>query len=382
MLFANVGLLAFAGRFEKALAYCRRSLAADPNDVTAYRLLTNLTHGRLSAQERSVLARLSQDPELRAEQRISAAFALGDCYDADGDIDQAFAAYQLAQRLASERGRAESLIYDPDTVGRDVDELIARFQAVAASPPGMPALRPLFIVGMPRSGTTLIESMIGSHSRVFACGERMIMRQIKREYLARAAQARDVPAATCANLVRAYFDQLPQLHGRDHITDKNPWNFDAVGLILSLFPNAHLIHVRRNPLETGLSIYRHEFPKFQPFTQRLEHIGHYYGQYARLMAHWQHLAGERMTTVQYEDFVADFAHAAPALVRACGLEWEEPCANFQARASVIATLSAVEAREPVTDRSGRARRYARHLQPLVAGLTAAGVDLETGELAS
>ena len=142
MLSARAGLLTFAGRFEEALAYCRRSLAADPNDVTAYRLLTNLTHGRLSAQERQVLARLSQDPELRAEHRISAAFALGDCYDAVGDNDQAFATYRHAQRLASELGRAESLTYDPDRMVRDVDELIARFQAVVESPPRTPALRP------------------------------------------------------------------------------------------------------------------------------------------------------------------------------------------------------------------------------------------------
>jgi tetratricopeptide (TPR) repeat protein len=382
MLSAKAGLLAFRGRFDEAEAYCRRSLARDPSDVSAYRLLAQLKGGRLSPEERLTLGKLSQQTDLRVEHRISAAFALGDCLDTEGDVDRAFAAYELAQRLAADRGRAESLLYQPETTARDVDHLISLFPSLPAVPSGATTgaktPRPLFIVGMPRSGTTLVESVLGAHSRVLACGERMILRQIKREYLWYAAQPRGVTAEIQANFVRAYFDQLPDLGGADHITDKNPWNFDAVPLILALFPNAHVIHVRRNPVETGLSIYRHEFPKFQAFTQRLEHIGHFYGQYARLMSHWAQLAGDRMTTIQYEDFVADFDRAAPALLKACGLDWEEGCRNFQTNERAIATLSTVQVREPLMDRSGRAQRYERHLKPLVEALESAGVDLRTG----
>ena len=90
-----------------------------------------------------------------------------------------------------------------------------------------------------------------------------------------------------------------------------------------MFPDARIIHVRRNPVETGLSIFRNEFRKFLPFASRLEDIGHYYGEYARLMAHWERVLGDRFTTIQYEDFVAQFETAAPALLAACGLEWEE-----------------------------------------------------------
>jgi tetratricopeptide (TPR) repeat protein len=382
MLSAQAALHAFRGRFDEAEAYCRRSLARDPGDVAAYRLLGQLHGGRLSPEERGALGRLSGQSGLRVENRITAAFALGDSLDAEGDVDAAFTAYGQAQRLAQERGCAESLVYLPEKAARDTDALVAQFASIPTEAPpagtGVRTPRPLFIVGMPRSGTTLVEGVLGAHSRVHACGERMVMRQIKREYLWLTAESRPVTAEIRADFVRAHFDRLPGLFGADHITDKNPWNFDAVGLILTLFPEAHVVHVRRNPVETGLSIYCHEFPKFQAFAQRLDHIGHFYGQYARLMTHWERLAGDRMTTIQYEDFAADFDRAAPALVNACGLEWEEGCRNFQRGERVISTLSAIQVRQPVTVRSGRARRYQDHIRPLVEALESAGVDLETG----
>lgn len=377
-LSARAGLLTFQGRFADAETLCRRAIALDADDVSSYRLLSQLKRGQLSSIERHALASLAQRPELRAEYRISAALTLGDVIDAEGDTEAAFAAYELGHRLARERDSLEGLKYDSAATAGNTDYLKSLFATIPALTAGVPGPRPIFIVGMPRSGTTLVESLFAAHSRVLACGERMVMRQIRREYLWLAGQAREASAEVRANFQRAYFDRLPDLQGADHITDKNPWNFDAVGLILALFANAHVVHVRRNPVETGLSIYRNEFPKFQAFTQRLEHIGQHYGHYARLMAHWESIAGGRMTTVQYEDFVDKPESAAPALLTACGLDWEEGCRNFQANERLIATLSTVEAREPVGNRSGRAERYAKHLGPLVDALTQANVDLRTG----
>jgi len=201
-----------------------------------------------------------------------------------------------------------------------------------------------------------------------------------RDYEALVSASTPITPELLTQFAASYGQDLPDLKGRDRITDKNPWNFDAVGLILRLFPGARIVHVRRNPVETGLSIFRNEFPKFQTFTGRLQDIGHYYGECARLMAHWERLAGDRLMTVQYENFAGHFAAAAPALLEYCGLAWEEGCGNFQGQKRAIATLSTVQAREPVSDRSGRAPRYERHLAPLVDALSAAGVDLETGAL--
>ncbi|MFO1394375.1 MAG: sulfotransferase [Steroidobacteraceae bacterium] len=382
MLAAKAGLLAFEGRFAEAEAYCRRCLARNPGDVAAYRLLGQLQDGRLAPEERAVLAGMLERPGVRVEHRITAAFALGDSLDAEGDIDAAFAAYGRAQAFARARGREEHLEYQPERTELEFDELVRLFASGPLEVPPLTGdvarLRPIFIIGMPRSGTTLVEGVLGAHTRVRACGERMVMRQVKREYLALVAASSPLTAELRTNFVRACTDQLPDLGAADHYTDKNPWNFDAVGLILTLFPDAHVVHVRRNPIETGLSIYCHEFTKFQPFTQRLDHIGHYYGQYARLMSHWERVAGDRMTTIQYEAFAADLDRTAPALLRACGLEWEDGCRTFQRSGNVIATLSAIQVRRPVSPRSGRVRRYERHLGPLVEALEAAGVDLETG----
>jgi len=170
----------------------------------------------------------------------------------------------------------------------------------------------------------------------------------------------------------AYARELPPLRGTIAVTDKNPWNFDALGLILVVFPHARIVHVRRDPVETGFSIFRNAFPKFASFTHQLEDIGHYYGQYARLMAHWESLFGDRYLTVRYEDLVSDFDRAAPELVRFCGLEWEDACRNFTGGERIIATMSAVQARQPLTTFRGRSGRYSQHLAPLVAALRDSG----------
>ena len=173
---------------------------------------------------------------------------------------------------------------------------------------------------------------------------------------------------------------LPDLRGASAFTDKNPWNFEAVGLIAKLFPDAAIIHVRRNPLDTGLSIFRNQFPKQVQFANRLEDIGHFYGEYARLMAHWERVASDRFTTIQYEDFVRDFDVAGPALLAECGLEWESSCRNFWESKRFIGTMSTMQARRPLETRGGRAEKYAEELKPLADALRAAGVDLRTGAL--
>ena len=155
--------------------------------------------------------------------------------------------------------------------------------------------------------------------------------------------------------------------------------FDAIGVILQLFPDARIIHVRRNPMDTGLSIYRNQFSKALQFANRLEEIAHYYGEYARLMAHWERVAAARFTTIQYEDFVRDFETAGPALLAACGLEWEPAWRNFWESKRVIGTISTVQARRPLESRAGRAEHYGARLKPLRDALLKASVDLETGE---
>ncbi len=382
MLSGKAILLMVSGRYDEAETYCRRALAANRRDASAYKALAQLTSGHLSKDEMVGLESLVDDVYLRLQDRITGAFALADCRETQGDAAKTFAAYERANRLALEYGAAEGLVYDRAAREKQIDELITQFDSVPEAPARESTPRPLFIVGMPRSGTTLIESVIGAHSKVFACGERMAVRWIMQEYLsqARGPRTSGVDAATWDQWRQFFWQGIPREHGAEVVTDKNPWNFDAIGLIIRLFPDARVIHVRRNPVETGLSIFRNQFPKSIPYANRLEDIGHYYGEYARLMAHWQHVAAGRFTTIQYEDFIRHFDAAGPALVAACGLRWEPACRNFWESRRVISTMSTMQARRPLENRGSRAERYSAQLAPLVDSLRKAGVDLESGEL--
>jgi tetratricopeptide (TPR) repeat protein len=382
MLAAKGLLLAYRGELEQAESYSRRALDLDPEYAPAYTQLTRLTGGHLSDTEMQTLSRLSSDEARPIENRILAGFALAHGHDAAGDVDAAFSAYQRANVLRRDQSMSEGLVYDRAQSEARTRRLIELFSEPSGFGVTASETTPIFIVGMPRTGTTIVESMLSAHSRVMACGERVAMSQILHAYLATLTVNDDAPppASALQDWSDYYLQEFPPAPPADHITDKNPLNFEAVGLIARLFPNAVIINMRRNPLETGLSVFRHELTKFLTFADRLEDIGHYYGQYARLAAHWQQLLPDRFITVQYEDFAASFDQAAPALLDACGLAWEDACRTFQKHVPAIATFSAVQAREAVVLRSGKARAYAKHLGPLIDALREADVDLESGQL--
>ena len=383
MLAAKGLMLTYRGRFEEAEEYCRRCLTADPNYANAYTQLSRLTRGHMTDEEMRILTDIADDATKPVENRVVARFALAHAYDARGEIATAFDTYAEANELMSENCRAEGLVYDPAESRNRIDRLIALFSSTdSATENQQNSMQPIFIVGMPRSGTTLVESVLAAHSRVFAGGERPMMRQILDTYLdMSAATPGDAPGTKLLGEWAAlYLAETPASARADYITDKNPLNIEAVGLIARLFPGARIIHIRRNPIETGLSVFRHEFTKFWTFAHKLGDIGHFYGQYARLADHWRELLGDRFTTIQYEDFATNFDRAAPALIASCGLAWEENCASFQSHVPAIATFSAVQAREPVAVRLGKAQSYRPHLSALIGSLTAAGVNLDTGEL--
>lgn len=384
MLSKKALLYMYFGHFDEAEDFCRRCLARDPENVSAYATLIRLTGGRLNDAEFDTLSHLSRRAEAHPDHRIPAAFAVAHALDARGEFAAAFAACEFAHEQCLVRDCTEGRNYDPAGHERRIRRLkamtpgtISDLQAASGSGP-----TPIFIVGMPRSGTTLIESMLGAHSRVQARGERLGMRQILHACLELDATGASPGEAVLTDWSQAYLNDLPALGGADHFTDKHPLNFEAIGLIAQLFPNAVIIHARRNPVETCLSIFRQEFNKLWTFTHRLADIGHYYVQYASLMAYWEKRLPGRITTIQYENFAGSFEQGAADLVTACGLEWEPQCLEFQHAHRAITTFSTVQARDTVAVRNGRALRYAQQLEPLCEALTAAGVDLETGKLSA
>jgi hypothetical protein len=222
---------------------------------------------------------------------------------------------------------------------------------------------------MPRSGTTLVEGMLAAHSKVFGGGERPLLPQIHDAALAySSSHDHGLPAAvTLEEWAGAYLSDLPDIGAATHITDKNPLNFEALGLVEVLFPNAAVIHIRRDPVETCFSIFKHRFSKFWSFAHSLQDIAHFYGQYTRLASHWEKTLGDRFMTVQYETLASDFSGQAPGIVKHCGLEWEPGCLEFQSQKRAVATLSAVQIRESVQLRKGVAENYRQFLGPLLDG---------------
>lgn len=376
-------LMMFRGRFDEAQSYCRRSLNVAPAGVTAYRVLAQVTRGNISDIELVALKRLCQGGKLRDEDRISATFALADCLDARQEIEGAFSAYEEANSLSRLHSEREGFVFSRAVKARETTELISLLDAAPTRVTREDALPLLvFIVGMPRSGTTLIESVLGAHSKVLACGERGAMRWILSEFL---AQGRPLPLTGLPERDRLrwradFLRELPAHDTASVITDKNPWNFDALPLILELFPSARIIHVRRNPIDTGLSIFRNQFSKFQPFTTRLDDIGYYIGEYTRLMAHWESLLADRLVTIQYETFCATFEQSARALLSTCGLDWEDNCKTFWSVSRTVSTMSAVQARQPLDSINQQSNRYRERVLPLVDALNEARVDPTTGGL--
>jgi len=374
----------YYGRLDAAESSCRRCLANEPENTDALTILDQLHEGDLPKADFAAAVRVAEQPGAAVERRIAAAFVVAHALDARGDTDAAFAACGTAHQLCLTRDRHEGRGYDRGLEERRFERIVELFPTAPTAPRAAPggAPRPIFVLGMPRSGTTLIESVLAAHSRVRTFGERNSGRRLLRAFLDLDERGEAVDEETLGRWAEAYFAELPTLGAADHVTDKQPLNFEAIGLIARLFPDAAIVHVRRNPLETCLSIYRQPFGKAWTFAHRLADIGHYYGLCARLMRHWDQSFPGLVTSIDYEAFAGDFAESAPALLHSCGLEWEPRCLEFQRAPQPVTTPSAVQARGPVVPGKGRAARYHRHLAPLIGALEAAGVDPVTGTLAA
>jgi Flp pilus assembly protein TadD len=344
-------------RFEEASGELSRAIDAVP---AAFQKLAAAR--RMTEADRSLLARMEDkaaEPALDVEAKAMIRFGLGKAFDDLGEYEQAMRRYDAANAL-----RAKSARFDRAAIVRRYDDLIARYDARAlASAEHRRALRdegdlPVFIVGMPRSGTTLAEQILSSHPSVAAGGELQFWRVRAFELPRFAAGAVD-PAA----LSRGADDYFALLRGlgptAKRVTDKAPLNFETLGLIRLALPAARIIHCRRNPVDTALSIYFTEFASSLGFAFDRGDIVFMYRQYERLMAHWRSvLPPDRFLELDYETLVADREAQTRRLVAFAGLEWDDACLAPERNARVVRTASVWQARQPIYATSvERWRRY-------------------------
>jgi hypothetical protein len=242
---------------------------------------------------------------------------------------------------------------------------------------GSSSSKPVFIVGMPRSGTTLTEQIIASHPQAAAAGETGVLRRAAVSLGYGSANEKEFPrrlgavsASDARNLARQALDLLERFSATAaRVTDKLPHNFEVLGMVALLFPRARIIHCRRSPLDTCVSCFLTPLREEHGYAQNLSALGEYYRQYAALMEHWRAVLPMPILEVDYETLVNDLEGQSRRLIDFLGLEWDPACLDFQTSGRAVHTISRAQVRQPVYRTSvGRWRRYEAHLGPLRAAL--------------
>lgn len=357
-------LLAEAGNADEAWTAFEHAVRLDPHAAGHYYDLTRIRP--LGEADRPLLQRmldLSQRGDLPDLHRIMLELAIGKAHDDLGDPQQAMQHY-LASNALKDRIRP----LDRSIITGWVDWAIRTFTpdyfaALADSGSADPA--PLLILGMPRSGTTLVESILSSHSRVGAGQELLFWGRCGRPL----AAAGGGPAkAALHDIADQYLEVLRSISGAPHVTDKKPENFIWAGLIHAVFPQARIIHCRRDPLDTCVSLLSNFFTPRPDFSTGPGGLVHCYREYARLMAHWRVvLPADRFLELDYEALVADPEPTIRRLLGFCGLDWEAACLHPEQNARQVSTASLWQVRRPISRGSvGRWRRYAPWLGELDA----------------
>jgi hypothetical protein len=311
------------------------------------------------------------------EDRLHLHFALGKAYADSGEAERSFRHYAAGNAL-----RKEELGHDPAAVAAQVDRMIATFTpAFLAEREGWgdPSPDPIFIVGLPRAGSTLIEQILACHSRIEGTMELPDIPAIAmREGRDRAGDPRDWPAAaaaldaaSAAGLGAEYLERTRVQRKTDKplFIDKLPNNWAYVGLIHLILPNAKIIDARRHPLDCCFSNFRQNFAKGQGFTYDLEHIGRYYADYVRAMDHYDRVLPGRVHRVIHEELLDDPEALVRAMLEYLGLPFEEACLEFHASSRPVRTASSEQVRRPI-NREGvdQWRPFERWLGPLTDAL--------------
>jgi tetratricopeptide (TPR) repeat protein len=375
------------GDFSAAERHYREALRLDPASTLPYPTLAAIT--RFKGQEPLISEmedRLQTVAHEDASNRINLHFALGKAYDDSGSYDASFDHYKQGNKLYRDQ-----ISYSSEAQRKFGNSVIRHFDQATVNTLTQSGLRseaPIFIVGMPRSGTSLVEQIIASHPEVYGGGELTVIQRELMSVLGASSLKNlanmdaerfiSIPGSRQTDIARkALLAMQHRAAGARLITDKMPQNFLLLGLLHGLFPDAKIIHCRRNPLDTCISCFTILFQEGQEFSYDLSELGDYYGMYTTLMTHWETvLPPNTILNIEYESVVDDIRGAAQRLLHHCGLRWDEACVSFHETKRPVRTASVYQVRQPLYKSSvGRWRRFEKHLRPLYASLEGNGVRL-------
>ena len=370
----NLGtLLQDKGDFQGAMYAYHQALKCNPNFVMAASNIAYLKKCKSPDDEIiQLLDRLIEQNDLDMENKIVIFFALGKLYDECHEYNRAFRNYEKGNQLAGKESGFDKDCFD------DIGNALKKefnpdfFNSMEKS--GSDSDMPVFIVGMPRSGTSLVEQIISSHSKVTGAGELDYFNEVSginkndqeyfREKLNFFIGADESYLSQIAN---TYLQELESyaLKEHRHVVDKMPYNFFNLGFISLVFPNARIIYCKRDPFDTCLSIYFQYFQGFHNYSFSLESIACVYNLHVDLMTHWEQTINNPLLTVQYEEIINNPEMMCKNLINFIGLTWEDGCLEFYNSKRPVFTRSNVQVRQPINQSSiNRWKNYENHIEPL------------------
>ena len=364
------------GDQDAALAAYRRAIALRPRFGEAYWSLANLKVFRFEAAEVGAMQRQLQRDDLNDSEQVHFRFALGKALEDVEDYDGAWTHFDSGNRLQRPRVQHDPVAME-DRHAR-IMEVFDQALLAAEAGRGHPAPDPIFIVGLPRSGSTLVEQILASHSQVEGTAELPILGRVATSvgrYRAADQQfpeaVRHLQGADWRSYGQRYLDAAKRHRrtSRPFFTDKMPNNFPLLGFAKLILPNARIIDARRHPLDACIGCYKQLFASGQAFTYDLEDLSHYVLQYDRLMRHWDEQLPGTVLRVYYEDTVLDLEGQVRRILDHCKLPFEPACVRFHETRRAVKTASSEQVRQPIhTDALGKWRVYAKHLDWLVDDL--------------
>tara|TARA_R110002096_G_scaffold154_20_gene872 strand:+ start:1495 stop:3021 length:1527 start_codon:yes stop_codon:yes gene_type:complete len=376
-LLANI--LKSQGDIDKAKALYQEIMVQKPDYTQAHFTYAGVhRYTQRSDPHIDTMLGLYRRENLEPEGRIHLAFALGKAFEDIADYAQAFEYLQDG----NER-RHREFRYDIESDRLLFDGIIDTFSGAAIEQfrgSGTESNRPIFIVGMPRSGTSLVEKIVASHSAVFGAGELEYMFALGSQNVLskmngpRRVALGDFPLGMFAEIGEAYLDRVAALDSNArHVTDKMPFNMMMIGLIKLVLPNAKIIHCVRDARDTCFSIFKQNFTSGSyRFAYDLKSIAQFHNQYMRLMRHWHAALPGEIYDVSYEQLVSDPTSAIRELLAACDLDFQDSCLQFQKTKAVVTTASASQVRRPMyTSSVGMWKNYKQFLEPMLDELNAA-----------